>query len=176
MALFTERGFAETTVDDIAEALGIGRRTLFHYFPSKNDIVWGNFDGVLDHLRAEFAVRSDEVPMMTALREAVLASNTYPEAALPELRVRMTLITTVPTLQAHSMLRYADWRSVVAEFAAGRLRRPSGEFAPRALGYAALAASTAAFTQWVGDPGADLLALLDRSYRMLEAGFDPDAL
>ncbi|TQM06248.1 TetR family transcriptional regulator [Pseudonocardia kunmingensis] len=39
--LFTERGFDTTTVDDIAAAAGIGRRTVFRYCPSKNDIPWG---------------------------------------------------------------------------------------------------------------------------------------
>jgi TetR/AcrR family transcriptional regulator, regulator of mycofactocin system len=172
LRLFGERGFEQTTVDDIAAELGIARRTLFRYFPSKNDIVWGEFGSVLDRLRAELAVRGAAVPMMDALREAVVASNTYPAELLPELRTRITLIMRVPVLQAHSMLRYAAWRGVVAEFAAGRLGARPDDLMPRALGYAALAASTSAFAHWVDVPDADPLSLLDRSYRMLAAGFD----
>ncbi|MCQ0020665.1 TetR family transcriptional regulator [Actinomadura madurae] len=41
LRLFAERGFEETTVDDIASAAGIGRRTFFRYYGSKNDVVWG---------------------------------------------------------------------------------------------------------------------------------------
>lgn len=37
-ALFAERGFEATTIDDIARAVGVSRRTLFRYYPSKNDI------------------------------------------------------------------------------------------------------------------------------------------
>src|SRR5437660_843509 len=51
-SLFADHGFDETTVDDIATAAGIGRRTFFRYFASKNDVVWGAFDAGLDHFRA----------------------------------------------------------------------------------------------------------------------------
>ena len=173
LQMFSERGFDETTLDDIAAGVGIGRRTLFRYFGSKNDMVWGDFDSVLGRLRDELKARPIEVPLMETLRGAVVASNTYPAESQPDLRIRMTLITTVPALQAHSMLRYADWRHVVAEFAAERWGASAHDLAPRGLGYAALAASTAAFTHWVEHPGDDLLKLLDRSYRLMAAGFDP---
>lgn len=176
LGLFSTIGFEETTMDDVAAALGIGRRTLFRYFSSKNDMVWGNFELVLDRLRAELDAADPETPLMTALRGAAVASNTYPATALPELRMRMTLITTVPALQAHSMLRYAEWRAVVARFAARRLRRAPGDFAPVAIGHAALAASTSAFTHWVNHPDRDLVKLLDRSYAMLAEGFDLSAV
>jgi mycofactocin system transcriptional regulator len=176
LELFARRGFDETTMDDIADALGIARRTLFRYFNSKNDIVWGDFDWVLDRLRCDFQGLDRRLPLMEALRKAAVSSNTYPPEALPELRMRLTLITTVPALQAHSMLRYAEWRQVVAEFVAQRLRCGVEEFAPQAIGYAALAASTSAFTQWVHRPEKDLLALLDASYAMLAAGFEPTAI
>jgi mycofactocin system transcriptional regulator len=173
LELFGREGFEATTMDDVANALGIGRRTLFRYFDSKNDMVWGDFDRVLDRLRADLAALDRKLPLMEALRRAAVSSNTYPPEAQPELRIRMTLITTVPALQAHSMLRYAEWRRVVAEFAAERLRAEPGDFAPQAVAHAALAASTSAFTHWVHHPGSDLLRLLDASYALLAAGFDP---
>jgi TetR/AcrR family transcriptional regulator, regulator of mycofactocin system len=52
--LFTSRGFEETTVDDVAAAAGIGRRTFFRYYASKNDAVWGDFDAQLEKLRQWF--------------------------------------------------------------------------------------------------------------------------
>src|ERR1700689_4736598 len=50
-ALFAAHGFDATTVDEIAAAAGIGRRTFFRYFPSKNDIPWGAFEDELDRMR-----------------------------------------------------------------------------------------------------------------------------
>ena len=49
--LFAARGFAEVSVDDVAQAAGIARRTLFRYYASKNAIPWGDFDTHLAHLR-----------------------------------------------------------------------------------------------------------------------------
>jgi mycofactocin system transcriptional regulator len=171
LRLFVERGFDETTVDDIADALGIGRRTLFRYYPSKNDLVWGEFDAVLERLRRDLEEIGDEVPLMEALRQAAVESNTYPDELLDELHLRLTLIQNVPALQAHSMLRYAEWRQVIAEYAASRLKCAPDDLVPVACGYAALAASSAAFNRWVAHRDDDILELLDRSYRLLAEGF-----
>jgi mycofactocin system transcriptional regulator len=171
LTLFASRGFEQTTIDDIATELGIGRRTLFRYFGSKNDMVWGDFDWVLDRLRTDLAATDAATPLMEALRVAVVASNTYPADEQPELRIRMTLITTVPALQAHSMLRYTAWREVIAEFAASRLGCARGDLVPTAIGYAALAASTSAFAYWVAHPAENLVRTLEGTYMLLANGF-----
>jgi mycofactocin system transcriptional regulator len=173
--LFASKGFEATTMDDIAKLLGIGRRTLFRYFDSKNDLVWGDFDWVLERLRTAFAAADPAQPLTRALTEAVVVSNTYPDEQLPELRTRMTLITTVPALQAHSMLRYAEWREEVAQFAALRLGVAATDLAAQVVGYAALAASTAAFSYWVAHPEEDLQQLLRDSYERLGSGYDVPA-
>ncbi|HEX3975430.1 MAG TPA: mycofactocin system transcriptional regulator [Solirubrobacteraceae bacterium] len=172
LTLFVRDGFEETTLDDIAAAVGVGRRTLFRYFSSKNDLVWGNFDGVLDRLRVELAAADPGEPMMETLGRAVVASNTYEGAALQELRLRMTLITSVPALQGHSMVRYADWRHVVAEFVAERRGQEPGDLIPLTVGHMALGASMSAFVRWVSHPDEDLLAHLRTGYQHLARAFE----
>lgn len=171
LELFASRGFEETTIDDIADALGVGRRTVFRYFPSKNDMVWGDFDIVCGRLRADLAVQPADLPVIEAVGRAAVSSNRYARAELPELKLRMTLITTVPALQAHSMLRYAEWRAVVAEYAAERRRENPNALIPQAVAHAALGASMAAFSAWVdGDGGLEENLL--RAYGALACGFD----
>ena len=75
--MFGERGFEETTVDDVAEALGVSRRTLFRYFASKNDMVWGDFDWVLARLRSCLDATAPDESLHEALRRAVVQSNRY---------------------------------------------------------------------------------------------------
>jgi mycofactocin system transcriptional regulator len=171
LGLFERNGFEATTVDEIAAAVGVSRRTVFRYFPSKNDMVWGDFDWVLRRLRAELDEVPPDEPLATALGRAVVASNWYPEAELPDLRVRMTLITTVPALQAHSMLRYADWCRVVAEFAGQRLGEEPDDLVPQAIAHAALGTSMAAFGCWVRSPGDDLERNLERGFELLASGY-----
>jgi TetR/AcrR family transcriptional regulator, regulator of mycofactocin system len=171
LRLFAERGFEETTVDDIAAAAGIGRRTFFRYYGSKNDVVWGNFEGELERMRARLAACPPDSPMMDALREAIVEFNRLDPGQVQWHRLRMTLILQVPALQAHSTLRYADWRAAVAEFAASRLGRPAGDLMPQAVAHACLGAAVAAYEQWLRNPETDLGDLLDASILALGRGF-----
>ena len=92
--LFAERGFARTTLDAIAEGVGVGRRTLFRYYRSKNDIPWGQFDRTLDHFRALLAAQPAELSTHEAVHRAVVEFNRFPEDAHPPHRERMRLILT----------------------------------------------------------------------------------
>jgi mycofactocin system transcriptional regulator len=171
LQLFVDRGFEETTMDEIAAELGIARRTLFRYYRSKNDLVWGEFEQVLERLHADLRAIDQNQPIIAVIREAAVRSNTYPEDLLEELHLRLTLIQNVPSLQAHSMIRYAEWRAVVAEYVAECLRCDADELVPMVAAHVALAASTAAFGRWVCHPDEQILELIDRSYALLADGF-----
>jgi mycofactocin system transcriptional regulator len=170
LGLFAERGFEATTVDEIATTVGVGRRTLFRYFESKNDIAWGDFDWVMERLRVALA-EGDELPLMDALRHGVVESNRYPADQEPGLRTRMTLITGTAALQAHSALRYSEWRGVVADWAGARLGEAPDDLLPRVIGYAALGSAMASFERWVANEDEDLLELLDAAFAALAEGF-----
>ena len=170
LELFAERGFEETTVDDIADALGVSRRTLFRYFGSKNDMAWGDFGWVLARLRRCLDATGPDEPLHEAVGRAVIESNRYEDDQLPELRIRMRLITGVPALQAHSALRYAEWRAVIAEFVARRLGCGVDDLIPQTVAHAALGTSMAAFLVWVDDPSSDLVENLEEAYALLGAG------
>ena len=166
--LFARNGFAETTVEDIAAAAGISKRTFFRYYPSKNDVVWGDFDGLLRGMEGRLAETGDHVPLLEALSAAVIQFNVLPPEAVPAHRQRMSLILHVPALQAHSTLRYADWRNVVARFAARRLSQSADSLGPQLVGHLALGAALAAYGQWLGDESEDLGALLTQVFDVLD--------
>ena len=167
LQLFAERGFDNTTVDGVAEAAGIGRRTFFRYFASKNDVVWGDWDAALAHFRDALAALPPEVPLLSGLTEAVKAFNALPPGAEPQHRVRMAMVLHTPALQAHSTLRYAGWREVVAEHVAARTGAQPGDFACQLLAHKVLACCVAAYEHWLREPEADLQGLLDEALSSL---------
>ncbi|GAA1869700.1 mycofactocin system transcriptional regulator [Pseudonocardia ailaonensis] len=169
--LFTERGFDSTTVDDVAQAAGIGRRTFFRYYASKNDVPWGAFDEMLERMRARFALLPGNVPVMAGIRETVLDFNDVPADEQPWHRQRLRLILETPTLQAHSTLRYAEWRQVVADYAGARLGEPASALLPRTLGHVCLGAALSAYEQWLREEDRELRELLDEVLLALEDGF-----
>jgi mycofactocin system transcriptional regulator len=169
--LFTARGFDATTVDEIAAAAGIGRRTFFRYFPSKNDIPWGAFEDELERMRVRLKACPPEIPLMDAIRVALIDFNRVAPAQVPLHRRRMELILRVPTLLAHSTLRFTAWREVVAEFVAERTGRRPDDLAPQAIAHAVLGVAIAAYEHWLDDPDSDLGPLLDGAMRQLADAF-----
>lgn len=158
--LFTTAGFEETSVDDIANAAGIARRTLFRYFSSKNAIAWGDFDAHLADLRALLADIPDELPIADAVTRALISFNAVPTEVTESHRRRMQLLLGVPSLQAHSMLMYADWRQVIAAFCAQRLGLTEDDLLPQTIGWMCLGTALAAYEQWLADPRTDLDELI----------------
>lgn len=168
--LFARQGFEQTTVDEIVAAAGIGRRTFFRYFASKNDLVWGDFGGHLSSLEHLLQDADPGLPMMDALRGAIVEFNRFDPAEVPWHRQRMELILTVPMLQADSTLRYASWRKIITAFAATRTGLSSSDMLPGLIGHAALGAALAAYEHWLADPDSDLAELLDSAVRQLAVG------
>jgi mycofactocin system transcriptional regulator len=169
--LFATHGFDATTVDEIASAAGIGRRTFFRYFPSKNDIPWGAFEHELDRMRITLKACPPQVPLMDAIRLALIDFNRVSAEQTPLHRRRMELILRVPTLLAHSTLRFAAWRVVIAQFAAERTGRRADDLAPQAIAHAVLGVAVAAYEHWLDEPAADLGPLLDDAMCQLGAAF-----
>jgi len=169
--LFDQQGFERTTIDDIASAAGIGRRTFFRYFPSKNDLPWGDFDAELARMRRRLNAVPAAVPLMEAIRRAIVDFNRVPQEQLPAHRRRMELLLRVPALQAHSTLRYAAWRQVIADFVAQRTGLRPDALLPRTVGHAMLGVAVAAYEQWLDSGDDDLCDLLDSAVLALTSAF-----
>jgi TetR/AcrR family transcriptional regulator, regulator of mycofactocin system len=176
LRLFSDQGFDETTVDQVATAAGVSRRTFFRYFDSKAAVLWNTFDLELVTVKRLLAEAPDERSMMDAIRAAVVTANHHHADDVPELRTRMNLIGSVPALQANATVHYAAWEQAIAEFVAGRIGQPAGSLYPLAVGRAALAVCRAAYDRWVARADTDLQVYLDAALRALATGFDPEGL
>ena len=171
LRLFAEQGFHETTVEQIAAAAGVSTRTFFRYFDAKSSVLWHTFDAEVDAIRDALSRAPNDLPVMDAVRHAVLAANHYRAADVPELRTRMTLVGTVPELAASATVRYDAWERAISEFVGRRVGQPADSLFPHVAGRATLAACRAAYERWAARADADLIVYLDAALRALAGGF-----
>jgi TetR/AcrR family transcriptional regulator, regulator of mycofactocin system len=168
--LFAARGFDEVSVDDVAHAAGIARRTLFRYYPSKNALPWGDFDAHLEHMRDLLADLDPSVPMGEALRTALLAFNSFDEKETARHRQRMRVILETAALQAYSMTMYAGWRAVVAGFVAQRLGAKVGDLVPQTVAWTMLGVALSAYEHWLADESVSLQQALGGAFDTVSDG------
>lgn len=176
LKLFAEQGFHETTVDQIAAAAGITKRTFFRYYDAKSDVLWNEFDHEVETIRALLAAMPEDVPVMEAVRRAVLEANHYRAEDVPELRMRMSLLSTVPDLAASATIHYDAWERAVAAFVARRAGQPIESLYPLVVGRSVLAACRAAYERWSARADADLTVYLNAGLRALAAGLTDNVL
>ncbi|WP_051704415.1 TetR/AcrR family transcriptional regulator [Glycomyces sp. NRRL B-16210] len=69
-SLFAEKGFEETTVDEIAEAVGMSQRSFFRYFASKDEVVFDSLERLSEELAQRLAARPLEEPAWDSLRRS----------------------------------------------------------------------------------------------------------
>lgn len=172
IGLFAAHGFDAVSVDDIAHAAGIARRTVFRYYASKNAIPWGDFDAHLQHLRRLLEQVDPQVPLGDALRAALLAFNTFDTSETARHRQRMRVILETAELQAYSMTMYAGWREVIATFAASRSATRTTELLPQTVAWTLLGVALAAYGHWLADESESLPRALAAAFDVIRPGFD----
>ncbi len=176
LRLFAKRGFENTTIEQIATEAGVSERTFFRYFTTKASVLWSEFETEVETIRAALAAVPDEVPMMDAIRGAVVAANHYHAEDVPEMRQRMNLIATVPALSFSAAEHYEAWEQAIREFAGRRLGQPADSLYPLAVGRATLAVCRAAYDRWSARADNDLTVYLDAALTALACGFAPGTM
>ncbi|UDY37647.1 acyl-CoA-like ligand-binding transcription factor [Dermatobacter hominis] len=169
LRVFEERGFDSTTIEEIAAAAGISRRTFFRYFSSKNDILFAGFPDLLVELEEWLAAADPDRPMLDVIAEATIRFNRIHSDGIAAHRERMELILHTPALRANASLRHSEWGAVVARFAAARLGVPEDDLAAQVVGHAALGAGNAAYERWLIDPSADLTQLITEAFAVTQS-------
>jgi AcrR family transcriptional regulator len=118
MRLFLERGFDATTLDDIARAADVSRRSLFHYFASKEEIVFSTKADLPARIEAAIARRPAEEPLLDMVENAL-----YDMAAhfdWSQVRELTRLIHSTPALSAGDQAKYEHVERVLARALADR--------------------------------------------------------
>ncbi|MFE0136948.1 TetR family transcriptional regulator [Streptomyces sp. NPDC059037] len=167
LELFTERGFDETTVEDIARAAGLSKRSFFRYFPSKEDVVFGAVESMAEEIADEVRGRpADEAPW-DCLHQVLRAWQQRIHGSGQEL-AELTLIEATPSLRARLHQRRDAMRAQVADALAQRPDTKLDAFTADVLTSSAAAALDAADREWLRSGGAaDRAELVDRAFAAL---------
>jgi AcrR family transcriptional regulator len=172
LQLFAERGFEETTVEEIAAAADVAPRTFFRYFPNKVDVLFGDHEELVTLLRDTLASRSPGEPVVRAVRRASLQALEGVVADPDLFLTRSRLVLSIPAAHARSRLLDADYEDVIAEaVAAERNTEAATDVAARIIARAAINATRAARDVWVSTHGArDPNDLVNEAFDVLEHG------
>ncbi|WP_054815694.1 acyl-CoA-like ligand-binding transcription factor [Nocardia arizonensis] len=162
--LFREQGYAETTIEQIAEAAEVSPSTFFRYFPTKEQVVLtDDLDPIMiEALRRE----SPDVPPLTAFRNAmatVFTSLSAEEIAFEQ--EREALLFHVPDLRAAVALQIERSIDLISELLADHVGRDKADFEVR-VAAGAMAGAVMAISKMV-PINADNLT---RAMEFLEAG------
>jgi AcrR family transcriptional regulator len=118
--LFNERGFEAVTVDEIAEAANVSKKTVFNYFPTKEDLVFDRLGKRHDEMRRAVRERTAGQSLVESFRQGMLNFLRHLREQ-PEYRSSgvYALIRSSPTLERRAReLHHQNIRLVAAELAA----------------------------------------------------------
>jgi AcrR family transcriptional regulator len=166
--LFADQGFEATTVDQIAEAAGISRRSFFRYFAGKDELLLDRISESDEELARALADRPADEPAWPALRAALEQLVSLQERHGDRAR-QMVVMLREPAVRSSLLERQRRWQVLRAPLVAARLGgAPTGPDArPAAVAGAALACLDAAQDVWASSPGRPLGQLLDEAMTAL---------
>jgi AcrR family transcriptional regulator len=171
LELFAEQGYERTTIAEIAEAAEISPRTIFAYFPSKEDIVFYDLSELHERLAVALRDRPESATALDVLREFIVASLTPDETH----KLRRCVVATDEALQRSKRARFAPLERLLVEAIAEDLRAGPEDIRPQIVAASLIAAFTA-----VHDPEAELqpysqeqaLAVIDDVLSFLRGGLE----
>jgi AcrR family transcriptional regulator len=162
---FDTHGYEATTMEDIAVAAGVSRRTLFRYFPSKPALVWGGIEPVVERMRAVLDGAGESESVRDVLARAFTESLDLDADRMEATRRRLRLMAADPALVAFGIASLAADRDVLGDFLARRLGIPADGLRAQVLADALTSANFSALLWWAqhddGDPARIAVAALD---------------
>jgi AcrR family transcriptional regulator len=148
LRLFDEQGYESVSMDDVAEAAGVSRRSLFRLFPNKATLVWGGLEEFADRFQAALQTQSAATATTDALRVAYRIGATFPDETLEITRRRLRVIRMNPALEQVGSATATALTAAIVGFVADRTGRSVDELDVTVRAHAIAAAASAALTWW----------------------------
>jgi AcrR family transcriptional regulator len=163
-ALFDERGYEQTTVDDIAERAGVGRTTFFRHYRSKEAVIFPDHDRLLELIRDRLATSSHRTALVAVSDAVRLVLLHYIEEG-DLARRRYALTSKVSALRDREIASVARYQRLFREFIAEWMGDPTKSASLRAelMAASVAAAHNHVLRRWLRGECADPVAELDEA-------------
>jgi AcrR family transcriptional regulator len=174
LELFTEKGYDETTVEEIVERVEISMSTFYRFFPSKSDLILELHRIGSKDLIDAIAERPPEEPLADALDAAILKQRDDLEQDLVALRHFQALVAKYPELRGRLLTAQYDLRDLMAAAIAPRLGSASEDLHSQVVAMAILSTTHVALDLWSNTSGAERpVDVVRAAYRCLVPLFTP---
>jgi AcrR family transcriptional regulator len=161
LELYTERGFDQTTVAEIAVRAGLTERTFFRYFADKREVLFWGQGALMDLVTKNIADAPDSASPIDAVGAALKATGELFEGRREHARRRQAVIAANPGLQERELIKLASLAAAMAE---GLGRRGVGEPAAKLIAETGVAVFKVAFERWISaTKDADLAQVVGES-------------
>ncbi|MBT1672802.1 TetR family transcriptional regulator [Curtobacterium flaccumfaciens] len=148
LRLFDDQGFDAVSIDDVAAAAGVSRRSLFRLFPNKAALVWGGLDEFAARFREALRSRPADEPSAVALRAAYRIGATFPDDAVEVTRHRLRVIRANPSLEHVGAATVTALTDEILRYVAERDGVTADDLAVAVRAHTLAAAASAALTWW----------------------------
>lgn len=148
LRLFDDQGFDAVSMDDVAAAAGVSRRSLFRLFPNKAALVWGGLDEFAARFREALRSRPADEPSAVALRAAYRIGATFPDDAVEVTRHRLRVIRANPSLEHVRAATVTALTDEILRYVAERDGVTADDLAVAVRAHTLAAAASAALTWW----------------------------
>ncbi|MBC7269502.1 MAG: TetR family transcriptional regulator [Streptomyces sp.] len=171
-ALFDERGYEQTTVDDIAERAGVGRTTFFRHYRSKEAVIFPDHDRLLDLIRDRLSTSSHSTALVAVSDAVRLVLLHYVEEG-DLARRRYALTSKVAVLRDREIASVARYQRLFREFIAEWMGDPTASASLRAelMAASVVAAHNHVLRRWLRGESSDPVAEVDEAMREVLALF-----
>lgn len=115
--LFDERGYEQTTADDIADRAGVGRTTLFRHYRSKEDVIFPDHDRLIATVKDRLATSTADTAIVAVTEAVRLVLLRYVEEG-DRARRRYALTSRIATLRDREIASVARYQRLFREFIA----------------------------------------------------------
>ncbi len=172
LRLFAEKGYDDTTVEEIAEAADVAVRTFFRYFQSKQHVLFGDVaHDVTGRLRGALNAQPDSLAPVVAVGAALGLLGLDSDDERRQVLDRMRLLEKLPELSGAYHMIFQDVHDVIAEFTAERVGAQPKDLHPQLLASAATGAIKAALLVFEHAPDVRPLdEVREEAYELLTAG------